>query len=330
MAINLSQSQLRFVSTIGMGVLVGTSMIVIIPEGIETIYSAPKAVEHVHLTTMLTDTHTRRGETIYIRQTPSNNGKTPPSAREHSESEDGDEVDEEHDHHHHHHEETSPPHAWIGFALISGFVLMYLIDVLPSLSHKSSSEPYHIAIDNLRTMPVSAEDDSPHPNPPHSKPVSMTLGLVIHAAADGIALGASSASENLALGAIIFLAIMLHKAPAAFGLTAVLLRSGLPKRQVRTHLAVFSMAAPLGALATWFLIVVLGGDGLAGAGMQWWTGILLLFSGGTFLYVAMHTMQDQAVQLEESGQKIIAKDVIAAVFGMVLPLVMQIGHHHHH
>lgn len=76
---------------------------------------------------------------------------------------------------------------------------------------------------------------------------------------------------------------MLHKAPAAFGLSAVLLRAGLGKRQARTHLIVFSMAAPVGAIVTWVLVNLLGGEEVGGAGMQWWTGVLLLFSGGTFL-----------------------------------------------
>src|ERR1700734_999161 len=40
LSMSLSQSQLRLISTIGMGVLVGTSLIVIIPEGIEAVYSA--------------------------------------------------------------------------------------------------------------------------------------------------------------------------------------------------------------------------------------------------------------------------------------------------
>ena len=50
-----------------------------------------------------------------------------------------------------------------------------------------------------------------------------TIGLTIHSAADGAALGASlylgsiSDGKENALGFIIFLAIMLHKVPASFG-----------------------------------------------------------------------------------------------------------------
>ena len=40
-----------------------------------------------------------------------------------------------------------------------------------------------------------------------------TLGLVVHAAADGIALGAAAATNELDVEIIIFLAIMLHKVP---------------------------------------------------------------------------------------------------------------------
>ena len=78
---------------------------------------------------------------------------------------------------------------------------------------------------------------------------------------------------------------MIHKAPAAFGLTSVLLKQGLSKRAARGHLIIFSLAAPVGALGTWVLVSLLGGDHMEGERGQWWTGMLLLFSAGTFLYV---------------------------------------------
>jgi zinc transporter 9 len=109
--------------------------------------------------------------------------------------------------------------------------------------------------------------------------------LVIHSFADGIALGASSAAPS-SVGVIVFAAIMVHKAPAAFGLTAALLKQGLNKRAVRTHLLLFSLAAPLGAIMTWLFIKTLAGQGFdtsdASHG-QFWTGVALVFSGGTFL-----------------------------------------------
>ena len=74
--------------------------------------------------------------------------------------------------------------------------------------------------------------------------LQQTTGLVIHAAADGIALGASSVTTHNDLSFIIFFAIMVHKAPAAFGLTSILLKQGISKRTARAHLLLFSFAAP--------------------------------------------------------------------------------------
>lgn len=111
-----------------------------------------------------------------------------------------------------------------------------------------------------------------------------TIGLVIHAAADGIALAASSFISQSSIGFIIFLALMVHKAPAAFGLTSVLLKQGFTKRQARAHLVIFSLAAPVGAFATWVLVnLIAGGRIEGGESTHFWTGLLLLFSGGTFL-----------------------------------------------
>ena len=44
-----------------------------------------------------------------------------------------------------------------------------------------------------------------------------TLGLVVHAAADGIALGAAATTNQTDVEMIVFLAIMLHKVGIALG-----------------------------------------------------------------------------------------------------------------
>jgi len=50
------------------------------------------------------------------------------------------------------------------------------------------------------------------PNSSKSKATwTATLGLVVHAAADGIALGAASATSRFNVELIVFMAIMLHK-----------------------------------------------------------------------------------------------------------------------
>lgn len=309
-----------------MGVLVGTSLIVIIPEGVETLYSASSGghghkrrdIAQATLDVRWPNAHhawiQKRGtaEVDDFKAMPgpvipaaSPMAPAPPSTPtaageihilgSESSNHQGKDTKEHHDEDHH---EEKSPHAWIGLALISGFVLMFLIDKLPqhaSTSSKQSQQPYHISLDNLgrglhlasspgRDSESEAFVESER-NPRQSRSFATTTGLVIHAAADGIALGASTSSSNTSLSFIIFLAIMIHKAPAAFGLTSVLLKQGLSKRAARGHLLLFSLAAPAGALATWAVAHALGGGGSVGSeeGTKWWTGMLLLFSGGTFL-----------------------------------------------
>jgi zinc transporter 9 len=293
-----------------MGVLVGTSLIVIIPEGIETLYSANAlSRKELHTRATAVEWHhapavaTTFGSDEAIANIPSDivvpgllleRGGTvpvlridepePQRLRARKEESSDKSSKESHDH-----EEESSPHAWIGIALISGFILMYLVDKLPEFAAptKNDRTPYHISLDNLgsglRRGSSPSRDggllDANHARRGHS--FATTTGLVIHAAADGIALGASSSDTGLSF--IIFLAIMVHKAPASFGLTSVLLKQGLSSRTARAHLLVFSLAAPLGAMATFLFVQMMGSSTADEAGTHWRTGMLLLFSGGTFL-----------------------------------------------
>ncbi|CAI7618156.1 unnamed protein product [Penicillium bialowiezense] len=360
LAFTLSPSQLRLISSIGMGVLVGTSLIVIIPEGIETLYSA-NARSRKQLHTRETNVNWQYQAPTVATFGPSDNSASDivtthvPSLLlerdEVSESQTlyvrkedstSDKSDEET-----HKDEENSPHAWIGIALISGFILMYLVDKLPEFAAptKIDRTPYHISLDNLgsglrRGSSPSREGgllDTNHSRRGHS--FATTTGLVIHAAADGIALGASSSDAGLSF--IIFLAIMVHKAPASFGLTSILLKQGLSSRTARAHLLVFSLAAPLGALATFLFVQMLGSSSADEAGTLWRTGMLLLFSGGTFLYVAVHTMQENGPgssprelpingygDRDQNGSDKSMRDLIASVLGMILPLFLQLGHAH--
>ncbi|KAF0291432.1 Zinc transporter ZIP9 [Amphibalanus amphitrite] len=157
-------------------------------------------------------------------------------------------------------------HSLVGLALVSGFILMLLVD---QCTHRHSGDQ---AAD-----PEGRGPSRPGPN------MTATVGLVVHAAADGVALGAAVASKRTDVELIVFVAIMLHKAPAAFGLVTFLLHEGLERARVRRHLLVFSVAAPLMALLTFFGIGQGGGEALADTSA---TGLCLLFSAGTFLYVS--------------------------------------------
>lgn len=315
----LSSSQLRLISTIGMGVLVGTSLVVIIPEGIEAIYSSgtdtymhtrslqprgldirwPSTGVHTFLRRDILEYREAEDTNIPDIGQPGEASSTttapydaPQATKAPPPKDEKERKGEEH---------RNPPTFYIGFSLITGFILMFLIDKLPRHASENLQPPpptRHISLDNLsqglHSTTISSGDEesdsflqSLTPTPKQSRSLATTTGLVIHAAADGIAMGASASSSNTKLGFIIFIAIMIHKAPAAFGLTSVLLKQGLSKRAARGHLIIFSLAAPFGALTTWLLVHILGGAGhMEGEKGQWWTGMLLLFSAGTFLYVS--------------------------------------------
>lgn len=51
---------------------------------------------------------------------------------------------------------------------------------------------------------------------------SALVGLVVHAAADGLAVGAASMSPSTRLALLVGVAMVLHKGPVAFGLTTFL------------------------------------------------------------------------------------------------------------
>jgi zinc transporter 9 len=358
LSLSLSPRQLRVITLLGTGVLVGTSLIVIIPEGIETMYSAGKAHAHVARTTQPTihslsklqvanqpplspSALADRSEPvdasidIIVQRTLTEPRAAivPRAYKDYKDRATEQAKADEDDHHQHQkggdddsteghkeghtrvhapeddktaaghmeHDEGTSPHAYIGVALILGYILMFLVDHLPEAMSSSQPQyqPMHISLSNLArgphnssslslngmTTPGSPPMLTPTPLPPPKKKTSATtIGLVVHSCADGIALGASSAAPSASLSFVVFLAIMLHKAPAAFGLTTVLLKQGLSKRTARTHLAFFSMAAPAGAFFTWAIVHALGRARLGGdEGLAWTTGWVLCFSGGTFL-----------------------------------------------
>jgi len=156
---------------------------------------------------------------------------------------------------HEHHEESHAEFTTLGIAILAGFVLMLLLEVfgLPHAVH--------------------------HDEDKHLLGLSATIGLVAHAAADGLAVGAS-VSSSTETGAIVFLAIMLHKGPAAFGLSSFLKHINVEESKSKLYLVLFALSSPIVAILTFFALkdTSLATDDNI--------GLALLFSAGTFVYVA--------------------------------------------
>lgn len=289
LSVSLSEAKLHMVTVLGSGLLVGTALAVIIPEGVHALYDGGEHQhehEHHHENTVLPTTSQTTNAGGFLP----NLGTMP-------------EVE---------------PHAFIGFSLCLGFIFMLLIDhCFGGHSHTPDVE------NNTRQR---------------SGNFTTTIGLVVHAAADGIAMGAAVVSSKPDVELIIFVAIMLHKAPAAFGLTTFLLHEGMQRNRIRRHLFIFSMAAPIMALLTY--------GGLSQSGKELFssvngTGIAMLFSAGTFLYVATvhvlpetrnlnHSPSTGAENSEGNGHEHSKRtDLILLITGIVCPLILTATHHHH-
>jgi solute carrier family 39 (zinc transporter), member 9 len=133
------------------------------------------------------------------------------------------------------------------------------------------------------------------------------------------------------------MAIMLHKAPSSFGLASYLLHQGYTSSSVQRRLAVFSSSAPLAALFTYTLL-----SANLFAYTRFSLALCLLFSGGTFLYVATaHILPEIQAQKAEgdddegdrghggSGNSGLSWGEIGILLGgLLLPLLLN-GQHGH-
>ncbi|ORX53626.1 Zinc/iron permease [Hesseltinella vesiculosa] len=358
----LSEAKLRHFTALGVGLLIGTSLVVIIPEGIETLYSSSDQEQEAY--------HRYPADEIPNSWSPDKLPTQPFT------------IDASIDFPATHGHAGMPKHMVVGWALILGFVLMFIIDQFQTLSGRppssasSASASSHVNTVNAEVLDETSPDDDDHamllsnypasgnnasnstsslqspsqdkPSPPplannsspsnhhhhHGKSLTPTIGLMVHAAADGIALGASANHPSLSM--VVFLAIMLHKGPSAFALTTVLLTEGFPRALVRKHLLLFSMAAPTGALTTYLLLALTSPDDVP---LEAWTGFLLIFSGGTFLFVAMHALQELMPHAHGGSHHPPSKrrtpaptlersHILCILAGMFLPVILNIGHSH--
>lgn len=274
----LSEKSLQFVSILGAGLLCGTALAIVIPEGVSLLEESWSAA--------------------------SSSSPAPSSLNDSEKS-----VTSTEGH--------PPPRFLIGVALTFGFTLMFVVDQIGNyFSMKNQSAQLHNRVG-----------------------LTATLGLVIHAAADGFALGAAVATDQVSVQVIVFFAVILHKAPAAFGLVSFLMHAGLEKKYIQGHLLAFSAAAPILAITTYFILHASGGSSQNGLSA---TGVGMLFSAGTFLYVAtVHVLpevsragqpspellQQQAGAEAHQHRHMGLLESLTLILGVGLPVVLALGLH---
>ena len=233
----------------------------------------------------------------------------------------------------------------MGVALVAGFVTLLLVDHLACCGNGSGSHGHsHDVVEAMtpvkqqssaplqRSESSKRDEDAEQPEDVHAhedhvaaskrRRATVTLGLLIHNMADGLAMGASKASRREWTSAqmLVFSAIMLHHIPAAFGFAAFLRSSGLDEALVRQRVVVFASAGPVAALCA-FVVLEFGVNGKLPKEA---VGACLLFSGGSFIYVAAVHALDEA----RKGGLLSAKQLGVLCAGAVLPLIMSAGHEH--
>ncbi|KAL7677790.1 hypothetical protein ACOME3_004025 [Neoechinorhynchus agilis] len=164
-----------------------------------------------------------------------------------------------------------------------------------------------------------------------------TLGLCLHAGCDGIAVGAAALSSSTTFKLTVFLAMGLHKAPVAFGLSSILIEHGLSTLQIaRKYLLLFSLTSPVFALLTYMILGISGYASTSSLGGGSATGALLMLSAGTFLYIAtVHTLPGIFPEDEDSEYSIddeLRKDrgnLVAIFFGCLVPMATALLPHSH-
>ncbi|WP_242346364.1 ZIP family metal transporter [Anaeromyxobacter terrae] len=111
----------------------------------------------------------------------------------------------------------------------------------------------------------------------HTMGLAAFVGMSLHTIVDGFALGAANVEAEL--GLLVFLAILAHKIPNAFSLSAILRAEGYTRGRALAMNAAFALMVPLGA----GLYVVLRDAVHVDA----FTSIALAASAGTFLHLSL-------------------------------------------
>jgi zinc transporter 9 len=201
-----------------------------------------------------------------------------------------------HNEHGHADEEGSLENLTIGLAVLAGFVLMLVLEG-SGIGH-AVHEEHH-----------DHESEHGHQHVHHRvAPLLLVLGLSLHSAADGLAIGSAAAGASEAVTAAVALAVLIHKVPAAFSLGVFSMHERGERNDSIRDVALFSIATPLMIVVSFYALEGLDDHLIA---------LAMLFSGGTFLYVAVvDTLPD--IHNPETGREAMINVLIGAILMVVI------------
>ena len=196
-------------------------------------------------------------------------------------------------------EEEALENLIIGAAVLSGFVLMLVLEG-SGIGH-AVHEEHH-----------DHESEHGHQHVHHTvAPLLLVLGLSLHSAADGLAIGSAAAGSSEAVTTAVALAVLIHKVPAAFSLGVFSMHEREDRNDSIRDVVLFSIATPLMIVVSFYALEGLDEHLIA---------LAMLFSGGTFLYVAaVDTLPD--IHNPETGREA----MMSVLMGVVLMIVILFG-----
>ena len=212
-------------------------------------------------------------------------------SQEHGESED--------EHTENHSDDEHANGLLLGGAILMGFLLMLILEG-SGFGH-AVHEEHH-----------DHENTHNHGHVHHGSSGWLLLfGLTLHSVTDGIAIGAAAASGSVAITTTVFLAVLIHKGPAAFSLGVFSMHERETRKESIRDMMIFSMATPIMMLISFFVLEDLETNII---------GLTMLFSAGTFLYVAtVDTLPD--IHNPVTGKK----SMLTVLFGALLLALVLFG-----
>ena len=196
-------------------------------------------------------------------------------------------------------EESALESLIIGGAVLAGFVLMLVMEG-SGVGHAVHEEHHE------------HEEEHGHEHVHHrAAPWIIVLGLSMHSAADGLAIGSAAAGSSEAVTALVALAVLIHKVPAAFSLGVFSLHEREDRNDSIRDVVLFSIATPVMIVVSFFVLQDFDEQMIA---------LAMLFSGGTFLYVAtVDTLPD--IHNAVSGREA----MINVLIGVLILVVILFG-----
>lgn len=187
----------------------------------------------------------------------------------------------------------------LGGAVLAGFMMMFVLEGA-GIGHAVHEEHHDHG------------DDHGHDHVHHNNSGWMlVLGLTLHSATDGLAIGAAAATGSIALTATVSLAVLIHKAPAAFSLGVFSMHEREERNDIIKDVVIFSLATPIMMLLAYYSLADLESRII---------GLAMLFSAGTFLYIAtVDTLPD--IHNPETGKRAVMY-VLVGVTILTLLLIL--------